>query len=724
MRILAWADSPIAPTGFGRSSRHVLNALHAAGHEITQLAVNADTSTLQQIPWRTFVPQDRANDPYGIHDLDLVLNAGRFDAFWTTFDPEIPWFMQPPGQQSPIQKILAIRQNNPGFKMAGWFPVDGGPLSDNEMAILGLAPIFDAPVTMSPHVYDLVDWTVKLRGGRTLDMDGFKQRLRVIPHGVDSDALRIPTDEQRREAKRVHGFNPDAFVVLQVERNQQRKQNYLGLEVMELLFKRQPDLRGKVVLYQHMAPDEENNGCRVGFNLPELAWRYGLQPGRDVFWSPGFVPEQAMQGVYDCADAFLSVSTGEGFQYPAWEALACGIPIVVPNDSARAAFFKHTPNAHLYDTDEQRIVMRGGYNRRMNFARPEEAARVLRKMIEGKAAYAPKREAGRLWVQRTASVADVQAAWVQLYAELEASLNAERKAAKLAPVGNAPFEGITLGWTRRPSIGDVFLAAPAIQALRAEGVSVRAHITRDMLEVAHVADFATELTTEAMPETATSFDKLKESPEWVAKGPRVEAYAKALGVTALPGYTTRPVANVTDQAKTQFLEQFGVALGDCIGLCLETDTPHRSLPPNYYDSLAAAVREAGYTPVLLGRTRLSYRKVGVVDMTGGTDVPTMVTMAGLFRAFVGCDSGPLHAALAQGVPSVGVFTIIDPNDRLTYYAAPWKAVVPNDPAFPIGERPEIERASWAPYPNVGEWAAKIDVNAIARTLRELLTETA
>jgi hypothetical protein len=271
MRILAWADSPIAPTGFGRSARHVLGALHEAGHEITQLAVNADTSTLQQIPWKTFVPQDRAGDPYGLRDLDEVLRAGRYDAFWSTFDPEIPWFLQLQDGQTPLSKIAALRMQNPGFKMAGWFPVDGGPLSENELAILGLAPVFDIPVTMSPHVYDLIGWTLKLRG-RGIDMDALKSRLRMIPHGVDTSTLRIPTDEQRAAEKVAKGFPPDAFVVLQLERNQQRKQNFLGLEVMELLFKRQPGLRGKVVLYQHMAPDEENQGCRVGFNLPELAW--------------------------------------------------------------------------------------------------------------------------------------------------------------------------------------------------------------------------------------------------------------------------------------------------------------------------------------------------------------------------------------------------------------------------------------------------------------------
>lgn len=722
MRILAWADSPLAPTGFGRSSRHVLNALHEAGHKITQLAVNADTSTLQQIPWKVYTPMDRGGDPYGLADLDQILRSDRFDAFWTTFDPEIPWFYQVNGQPPPIQRILSLRMSNPGLKMAGWFPVDGGPLSDNEMAILGFAPIFDAPVTMSPHVYDLVQRTVELRGQK-LDMESFKQRLRTIPHGVDTNQLRIPTDEERRAAKAKHGFDPDAFVVLQLERNQLRKQNYLGLEVMEQLFERTPTLRGKVTLYQHMAPDEDNQGCRVGWNLPELAWRYGLVPGRDVFWSPGFVPEEAMQGVYDCADAFLSVSTGEGFQYPAWEALACGIPIVVPDDSARQAYFKHAPNAHLYSTAHERIVLRGGYNRRMNFADPIDAARVLRKMIEGKQSFAPKREAGRAWVERTANVTDVKTAWVQLYAELEAALNTERRAAKLAPISGPAFEGVTVGWSRKPSIGDLILAAPALRALREEQ-PVRVHVCRELLEVANLADGASEYTTEALPETAIDLSKLADTAAWV-QNPRADVFAAALGVElGAVGYQAKAPEQIIESSKVQFLDQFGVTPGDCIGLAFETDTPHRSLPPNYYDAVIAAVRGAGYTPVIVGRQKLNYRKVGVIDMTGNTDLATMMVLVGQMRAFVAADSGPLHCALAQGVPSVGVFTIVDPMHRLGQYAAPWLAVVPNDPAFPVGENPAVERKSWAPYPACGEWAAKIDVNKIVKTLHDLLEQTA
>jgi ADP-heptose:LPS heptosyltransferase len=132
---------------------------------------------------------------------------------------------------------------------------------------------------------------------------------------------------------------------------------------------------------------------------------------------------------------------------------------------------------------------------------------------------------------------------------------------------------------------------------------------------------------------------------------------------------------------------------------------------------------AGFTPLILGKTKLDYRKVGVADLTGATDIATAVTLVGQLRAFVGADSGLLHAALAQGVPSVGCYTIVDPAARLTYYEAKWVAVVPNDPAFPVGEQPAFERANWAPFPAVGPWSTKIDAGRIAHALRKLLEDT-
>ena len=266
-RILVYADSPTAPTGFGRSARHVLFALHAAGHELVQLAVNHNPATTGEIPWRIYTPT-RPGDPYGLTDLPRILQSEMpFDLLWTTFDPECPWAYHVPGiepQLTVLGLLTSLRQSNPGFRMMGWFPVDGGPLSDFELAVLGSPQTFDLVATMSTHVHDLVAWTLKLKGN-AVDPKLVSERIKIVPHGVEMGAYVITDDEGRRAAKARLGFDPDVFLVVQVERNQPRKQPYHGLALIEAIRTRNP--KRPVALWQHMQDDEETKGCGVGFRM-------------------------------------------------------------------------------------------------------------------------------------------------------------------------------------------------------------------------------------------------------------------------------------------------------------------------------------------------------------------------------------------------------------------------------------------------------------------------
>jgi hypothetical protein len=147
-RIFAYCDSPEATTGFGRSASHVLHALHGEGHTIVQLAVNHDMARDEKIPWKVYSPSRRDSDPYGLWDLPAVMEKeGPFDLLWTTFDPEVPWAYVLPGVSDQKVTVLDLfrlqKKILPGFKMMGWFPVDGGPLSGYELGVLTNGDIFD-----------------------------------------------------------------------------------------------------------------------------------------------------------------------------------------------------------------------------------------------------------------------------------------------------------------------------------------------------------------------------------------------------------------------------------------------------------------------------------------------------------------------------------------------------------------------------------------------------
>ncbi len=739
MKVFAWCDTPTSPTGFGRSAKHVLHALHGAGYDIVQLAINADVQTLDDIPWQTIIPTDRANDPYGMNDLAEAVKRTDPDILWTTFDPQVPWSYKvggmPPGQDiSALDLFRGLRITRPGFRMLGWFPIDGGPLSDMELGMLGLGNFFDVSVTMSPHVHELIAWTLRLQGrglsgqGESIDMEKIRQQLLVVPHGVELDRYHIPTRQEKRDAKERMGFNPDVFLVVQVERNQQRKQNYMGLQVMEELFVRQPALRGKVQLYQHMQQDEESQGCRIGFNLPELAWRFGLKPGDDVRWAPGWVPEEELpRTVYASADAFLSTSAGEGFQYPAWEALATGVPLVVPNDSAREAWFAKAPNVALYNVLPHSRVMPQGYNRRMSTPLPAEAAAAIRKLVKKGGAKRSQAEAGRKFVEEHADHREVGRRWVELVKQQEQELTEERRGMSVVVPGDQEHRTLQVEMLHGPGLGDLILAGPVLHALKRMQPerTLILRIPRTHLEVAKLMGLADQYDVQNVDhadERMAIHDLYHPEHQAGWSDPRThrtEVIAQHLGV---PLEELRPMEveledKVKQAVRSQFLEAFGVDPTECVAIAMESGSPHRAMPRGYIPELAQRIRALGAIPLVVGTTGMGLRLHGILDMSGQTEPLYWMGLMDAVGAVITADSATLHVAAMFGTPTVGAFPTFDPDARVRYYSGPLRAVIPPEGTVEAGE---AWPAGKAPKAEPGTWARHISVDTMVEALRQLM----
>lgn len=732
MKIFAWCDSPQAPTGFGKSANHVLYALHEAGWEIAQLSVNQDPGLAQKLPWKVYQPLDRANDPYGLVVLPELMRVERPDLMWTTFDPEVPWKYAVPGVTTPggqgmnaIDFILTLRDINPGFRTMGWLTVDGGPLSDFELGMLGLSPQLDFAATMSPHVRDLIAWTLKLKGQQP-NHEAIAERLHVIPGGVDTERFCVPSQDEKAAARRRLHLPKDAFIILQLERNQQRKQNYMGLEVMEALLKRHPGRRGELLLYQHMISDEDTGGCRLGFNLPELAWRYGLKPGVDVIWPTDFVPLEQMSDVYQAADVFLSTSAGEGFQYPAWDALACGLPLVVPNDTSRAAWFKDAPNVLLYDCVNRRTVMKGSYGRRMSAPDPgAAAAKIRRVLMKGRKLTIAR--AGHDFVERTASVGLVKDTWLKVIAEQAEILKEARRKMQIVVAEDVEPNTLVAVMEQNASMSNLVLAAPAVDALRREaeanGCKLHFRIPPAHLPIAKLLGCADAY--ETRPNRPEGKDLCID--DLYAGGPsdgwddptqhRTEIIARFLTIS--PNDLTPSIAQipqeVQDTIRGRFMDAFGVDPASCIGITLESADPQRALPKAYAKALVGGIKGMGLTPVLLGLTALNVQNVGAVDLTGKTDPTYLIGLIEQLSAVVTTDCAVMHFAGMVGTPLVACFTIHAPETKLRYYAGTVKIVTAVGPIdgedFPAG--PNTKAAP-------GTWAATIKPERILAALRELV----
>lgn len=158
---------------------------------------------------------------------------------------------------------------------------------------------------------------------------GYRGPARVIPLGVDIDIYH-PVDKRSARLRRefpepLH----DAFVVGNVNRNQPRKRWDLTIRYFAEWIQRR-NIRD-AYLYLHVAPTGDT-GC----NVKQLTQYYGVHD-RVALYEPAtfYGPsEEDLAEVYNCLDVVMSTSQGEGFGLTAIEAMACGVPCIVPDWAA------------------------------------------------------------------------------------------------------------------------------------------------------------------------------------------------------------------------------------------------------------------------------------------------------------------------------------------------------------------------------------------------------
>jgi glycosyltransferase involved in cell wall biosynthesis len=162
---------------------------------------------------------------------------------------------------------------------------------------------------------------------------GYTGAASVIPLGVDRSIYRpMP----KREAWQTFGNAVaeklearDAFIVGNVNRNQPRKR--LDLTISYFAKWIQTHDAPRAMLFLHVCPTGET-GCDVR----QLVKYYGLT-GRVILAEPNIgigESEERVRETYCCFDVLLTTTQGEGFGLPTLEAMACGIPAIVPYWSA------------------------------------------------------------------------------------------------------------------------------------------------------------------------------------------------------------------------------------------------------------------------------------------------------------------------------------------------------------------------------------------------------
>ena len=152
----------------------------------------------------------------------------------------------------------------------------------------------------------------------------------VISHGVDQDVFQFMPKKAARDES---GIPHDDYVVLMVNRNNPRKRLDYGIYAFSEWVKRTNKPKN-VKLYYHGAlrdvgPDLEDvaDYCGVGDRF--------IITSRNMTMN-NMLPIEKLKVVYNSGDVYFSSSSNEGWGLCVHEAMACGLPCIIPQYSALA----------------------------------------------------------------------------------------------------------------------------------------------------------------------------------------------------------------------------------------------------------------------------------------------------------------------------------------------------------------------------------------------------
>lgn len=182
-------------------------------------------------------------------------------------------------------------------------------------------------------------------------------RTIVIPCGIDPKIYKPLTKSEREALRKQLGW--DGFVFLNVGAGSPNKGIDLLLKAFSAVVESYPEarlvLKGEESIYESASP--------IAQNIDELTFDEAEKVLPRTAYIGETLPFAKMAQLYQAADAYVSLYLAEGFNLPALEAIACGLPVICTkggptDDFTTPDFAWHVESTFQEGTSNDRQIFR------------------------------------------------------------------------------------------------------------------------------------------------------------------------------------------------------------------------------------------------------------------------------------------------------------------------------------------------------------------------------
>jgi D-inositol-3-phosphate glycosyltransferase len=271
---------------------------------------------------------DNTNGPRSPTTLDMNLNRLKPDVYFSLIDI---WFTG----------HMVKSCNRMNIPHVSYLPIDGYPFSRLWKDVIKHT---HTPLWMAHYGRQQFEEFIETykSGGTGMEhlRDPFLDRYDGIQtpllyHGVDLDLYKPISDEMKKVYRESLGIGRWETVFVSVGRNTNRKQQPRLLHAFKRMLEMHPN-PASVGMVLHVGDPTDTMGMG-GWNLPEMVHELGLSNNvtfSDANTNPLHgLSREDLAKLYQLGDCHILATGGEGFGVPSAEAMACGLPIILPDNS-------------------------------------------------------------------------------------------------------------------------------------------------------------------------------------------------------------------------------------------------------------------------------------------------------------------------------------------------------------------------------------------------------